>query len=65
MIAFYGLLPAIVRGFRQSYPDVQVDLVERNSPDLEAALLPLAAAWRAEAPGAVSELFLEMIRRGR
>lgn len=39
VIAFYGVLPAVVREFRTTYPEVEVELVERNSPGLEAALL--------------------------
>jgi DNA-binding transcriptional LysR family regulator len=38
VIAFYGLLPEAVRVFRERYPDVAIDLVEMNSPLLEAAL---------------------------
>jgi DNA-binding transcriptional LysR family regulator len=39
VIAFYGVLAAAVREFRTRYPEVKVELVERNSPDLEAALM--------------------------
>ncbi|WP_157018415.1 LysR family transcriptional regulator [Mesorhizobium xinjiangense] len=39
VIAFYGILPEAVRLFRTRYRDVEVDLVEMNSPLLEAALL--------------------------
>lgn len=39
VIAFYGRLPAVVREFRAAYPEVAVELVERNSPALEAALV--------------------------
>lgn len=39
VIAFYGVLPATVREFRTTYPDVKVELVEKNSPALEAALM--------------------------
>ncbi|RJT40443.1 LysR family transcriptional regulator [Mesorhizobium waimense] len=38
VIAFYGVLPEAVRMFRTRYPDVEVDLIEMNSPLLEAAL---------------------------
>lgn len=38
VIAFYGVLPEAVRAFRDSYPDVHVELMEMNSPSLEAAL---------------------------
>ncbi|TIQ38481.1 MAG: LysR family transcriptional regulator [Mesorhizobium sp.] len=38
VIAFYGTLPEAVRAFRARYPDVEVDLIEMNSPLLEAAL---------------------------
>lgn len=38
VIAFYGVLPEAVRAFRARYPDVEVDLIEMNSPLLEAAL---------------------------
>ena len=38
VIAFYGVLPEAVQAFRAQYPDVQVDLIEMNSPSLEAAL---------------------------
>lgn len=38
VIAFYGVLPQAVQRFRQLYPDVSVDLIEMNSPSLEAAL---------------------------
>lgn len=55
VIAFYGDLPEAVRLFRSRFPDVTVELVEMNSPQLEAALManeidlgilhpPLAAA---------------------
>lgn len=39
VIAFYGMLPEAVRVFRGRYPDVAVELVEMNSPSLEAALV--------------------------
>lgn len=39
VIAFYGMLPAAVREFRAAYPDVSIELIERDSPALEAALL--------------------------
>lgn len=38
VIAFYGGLPEAVQAFRARYPDVSVELVEMNSPSLEAAL---------------------------
>ena len=38
VIAFYGVLPEAVRLFRSGYPDVAIELVEMNSPALEAAL---------------------------
>ncbi|SFB39347.1 DNA-binding transcriptional regulator, LysR family [Rhizobium sp. NFR07] len=38
VLAFYGLLPEAVQAFRRRYPDVEVDLVEMNSPSLETAL---------------------------
>lgn len=38
VIAFYGVLPEAVRTFRSRFPDVIVELVEMNSPLLEAAL---------------------------
>jgi DNA-binding transcriptional LysR family regulator len=38
VIAFYGVLPEAVRVFRSRYPDVAVELVEMNSPALEASL---------------------------
>ncbi|MER9230588.1 LysR family transcriptional regulator [Mesorhizobium sp. M0622] len=38
VIAFYGVLPEAVRMFRTRYPDVEVDLIEMNSPLLERAL---------------------------
>jgi DNA-binding transcriptional LysR family regulator len=38
VIAFYGLLPEAVQQFRLRYPDVEVALVERDSPSLESAL---------------------------
>lgn len=38
VIAFYGVLPEAVRTFRARFPDVDVDLVEMNSPSLETAL---------------------------
>jgi len=38
VIAFYGVLPQAVQAFRAQYPDVQVDLIEMNSPSLEVAL---------------------------
>lgn len=37
-IAFYGLLPEALQAFRRRYPDVEVELVEMNSPSLETAL---------------------------
>lgn len=37
-IAFFGVLPEAVQAFRARYPDVEVDLIEMNSPLLEAAL---------------------------
>lgn len=37
-IAFYGVLPEAVQAFRGRYPDVAVELIEMNSPSLEAAL---------------------------
>lgn len=39
VIAFYGLLPEAVQAFRRRYPDVDVELVELNSPSLETALM--------------------------
>lgn len=39
VIASYSAVPAAVREFRTAYPDVRVELVERNSPALEVALL--------------------------
>jgi DNA-binding transcriptional LysR family regulator len=39
VIAFYGSLAATVRAFRTQYPDIKIELAERSSPDLEAALL--------------------------
>jgi len=39
VIAFYGFLPEAVQLFRSRYPQVQVELVEMNSPSLESALL--------------------------
>ncbi|WP_027165318.1 LysR family transcriptional regulator [Mesorhizobium sp. WSM3224] len=38
VIAFYGVLPEAVRSFRSRHPDVDVDLIEMNSPLLESAL---------------------------
>jgi DNA-binding transcriptional LysR family regulator len=38
VIAFYGVLPEAVRMFRSRFPDIVVELVEMNSPLLEAAL---------------------------
>lgn len=38
VIAFYGRLPSAVQAFRHAYPDVAVQLIEMNSPDLEDAL---------------------------
>jgi len=38
VIAFYGILPEAVQVFRAQYPDVDVDLIEMNSPSLETAL---------------------------
>lgn len=38
VIAFYGVLPKVVRRFRARFPDVEVDLREMNSPLLEGAL---------------------------
>jgi DNA-binding transcriptional LysR family regulator len=38
VIAFYGILPLAVRRFRDRYPEVAIDLVEINSPAVEAAL---------------------------
>lgn len=38
VIAFYGMLPLAVRRFRDRYPEIAIDLVEMNSPAIEAAL---------------------------
>jgi DNA-binding transcriptional LysR family regulator len=38
VIAFYGILPEAVRAFRQHYPNVDIELIEMNSPSLEVAL---------------------------
>jgi DNA-binding transcriptional LysR family regulator len=38
VIAFYGTLPLAVRRFRDRYPEIAIDLVEMNSPAVEAAL---------------------------
>ncbi|PZQ50144.1 MAG: LysR family transcriptional regulator [Rhodovulum sulfidophilum] len=39
VIAFHGALPESVRAFREASPRVEVELVERDSPGLEAALV--------------------------
>jgi DNA-binding transcriptional LysR family regulator len=38
VIAFYGTLPLAVRQFRDRYPEIAIDLIEMNSPAVEAAL---------------------------
>ncbi|WJH40159.1 LysR family transcriptional regulator [Aliirhizobium terrae] len=39
VLAFYGLLPEALQAFRRRHPDVEVELVEMNSPSLETALI--------------------------
>ncbi|CDN53980.1 HTH-type transcriptional regulator AlsR [Neorhizobium galegae bv. officinalis bv. officinalis str. HAMBI 1141] len=39
VIAFYGILPEAVQAFRKRYPQVEIELVELNSPSLETALM--------------------------
>lgn len=38
VVAFYGMLPLIVRRYRDRYPEITIQLSEMNSPALEAAL---------------------------
>jgi DNA-binding transcriptional LysR family regulator len=38
VLAFYGLLPQAVQSFRHRYPQIDIELVEMNSPSLEEAL---------------------------
>jgi DNA-binding transcriptional LysR family regulator len=39
VLAFYGLLPEALQAFRRRHPDVDIELVEMNSPSLETALI--------------------------